>query len=251
MRTFQIGTLIALLATPPTGFAGDDPHPSEHSSSAPSAVLSPPVSAGTSTHADVSAGRSGNATERQTAGATGASAPREPDHAVVRVPQPLTPAEGRQPIPRASSEPIFNSRAPWPFQNLGVRGIDSGENDELESSGAGTVSRTADSARWTNDEGPSEQRELGFLLLVVAPVDASVYVDGKLAQAEPSDAPEERGLQLPAGSHHVEVVRPAHDGYEKAVTVYPGETTLVSVHLVASLPSSPGRGSATPASPQR
>jgi hypothetical protein len=243
MRTLRIGTLIAILAASPTAFAGDDQHPSDRSSSAPSAVLSPPVSAGTSAHADVSAGRSGSATERQAPGATGASAPREPDHAVARVPQPLTPAEGRQPIPRDSVEPVFHRRAPWPSQSAGVRASDLGEGDEPESSGAGTLSPTADSARRMNDEGPSDLQERGLLLLLVAPVDASVYVDGELAQAEQDDAPEERRLQLPAGGHRVEAVRPGHDAYERTVTVYSAETTIVSVRLAASILELPRLGS--------
>jgi hypothetical protein len=70
----------------------------------------------------------------------------------------------------------------------------------------------------------------GKLKLEVRPGDASVYVDGAFR----GTGREASTLQLPAGRHRVEVVRPGYRTIERDVEVTPGETTDLSVDLEKS-----------------
>ncbi|MGE5126975.1 MAG: PEGA domain-containing protein, partial [Betaproteobacteria bacterium] len=70
----------------------------------------------------------------------------------------------------------------------------------------------------------------GKLKLEVRPGDASVYVDGAFR----GTGREASTLQLPAGRHRIEVVRPGYRTIERDVEVTPGETTDLSVDLEKS-----------------
>jgi hypothetical protein len=95
--------------------------------------------------------------------------------------------------------------------------------------------RERDEDRWTRREpqrsprrDPEATRD-GFATLRfdVRPDDASVYVDGAFRGA----ARELGSLELPAGQHRIEIVRPGYRTYEREVTVEEGGGADVSVEL--------------------
>ncbi len=67
----------------------------------------------------------------------------------------------------------------------------------------------------------------GSVRFDVRPGDASVYVDGAFRGA----ARELGSLELPAGEHRIEIVRPGFRTYEREVTVNQGDSVDVSVEL--------------------
>ncbi len=67
----------------------------------------------------------------------------------------------------------------------------------------------------------------GTVHLDVRPADASVYVDGAFR----GTAREAASLRLPAGRHHVEVVRPGYRTVEREFEVAPGQSSDLSIDL--------------------
>jgi PEGA domain len=74
---------------------------------------------------------------------------------------------------------------------------------------------------------PPDEGESGTLRLDVRPEDASVYVDGRFR----GTARQNDGLELPAGRHHVEVVRPGFKTLERDVEIEAGRTAKLSLEL--------------------
>jgi hypothetical protein len=77
------------------------------------------------------------------------------------------------------------------------------------------------------DVPPPSEGETGTLRLDIRPDDASVYVDGRFQ----GSARQHDGVELPAGRHHVEVVRPGFRTIERDVEVEPGRTARLSLEL--------------------
>ncbi|HET7290835.1 MAG TPA: PEGA domain-containing protein [Vicinamibacteria bacterium] len=93
-----------------------------------------------------------------------------------------------------------------------------------------------DADRWSYRDRDREPRErdreaerdgFGALRFDVRPGDASVYVDGAFRGA----ARELRSLELPAGSHRIEIVRPGYRTFERDVSVSEGESVDLSADL--------------------
>lgn len=94
-----------------------------------------------------------------------------------------------------------------------------------------------DGDRWSyEDRDRTENRDrdlerardtFGSVRFDVRPGDASVYVDGAFRGA----ARELSSLELPAGEHRIEIVRPGFRTYEREVTVNQGDSVDVSVEL--------------------
>jgi hypothetical protein len=74
---------------------------------------------------------------------------------------------------------------------------------------------------------PNAEGESGTLRMDVRPEDASVYVDGRFR----GTVRQHDGLELPAGRHHVEVVRPGFKTLERDVEIEPGRTAKLNVEL--------------------
>jgi hypothetical protein len=74
---------------------------------------------------------------------------------------------------------------------------------------------------------PSDEGESGTLRLDVRPEDASVYVDGRFR----GTARQNDDFELPAGRHHVEVVRPGFKTLERDVEIEAGRTAKLSLEL--------------------
>ena len=88
--------------------------------------------------------------------------------------------------------------------------------------------RDRDRERGTRDRDPAAERDgFGALRFDVRPGDSSVYVDGAFRGA----ARELRSLELQAGPHRIEIVRPGYRTYEREVTVDEGDSVDVSVDL--------------------
>ncbi len=96
--------------------------------------------------------------------------------------------------------------------------------------------RERDEDRWPldrdrrarRDRDPDAARDgFGALRFDVRPDDASVYVDGAFR----GSARELGSLELPAGAHRIEIVRPGYRTYEREITVEEGGAADVSVEL--------------------
>src|SRR5947199_399762 len=74
---------------------------------------------------------------------------------------------------------------------------------------------------------PGSAAEMGTLRVDAQPEDASVYVDGQFK----GTARQLHALSLPAGRHHVEIVRPGFRTVERDVEVQPGRTTNIEAEL--------------------
>lgn len=77
------------------------------------------------------------------------------------------------------------------------------------------------------DDDDREQAGVGTLRLHVTPEDASVYVDGRFR----GSSRQMDDLLMPAGRHHVEVVRPGYKTYDQDVDVAQDQPTNVRVAL--------------------
>jgi hypothetical protein len=120
------------------------------------------------------------------------------------------------------------------------------QHDMVHGSGEQTNSEYAPLDRGTRDEdrGPAPDRETryeaprsddrrstpsgqGMIQLNVRPDDASIYLDGSFA----GSARELTRMQLPAGKHRVEIVRPGYRTYDHDLEVDPGQSVDLSVEL--------------------
>jgi len=85
-------------------------------------------------------------------------------------------------------------------------------------------------------QGPEEQPEAGVrdsesgtIAVRFQPVDADVLIDGEPWQG--ADRDHRLLVNVPAGSHRVEVRKIGHRSFSTTVDVRPGETTTVNVSL--------------------
>ena len=80
-----------------------------------------------------------------------------------------------------------------------------------------------------SDERPQDARavDAGILRMDVRPQDASVYVDGEFR----GTGRNVRRLDLPPGSHRIEVVRPGFRTFERDVEIRPGRPLELDVEL--------------------
>jgi hypothetical protein len=93
--------------------------------------------------------------------------------------------------------------------------------------------REAWRARDEEGEEPAPRpraRDLGSLRIDVLPGDASVYVDGEFA----GTARRLGALELPAGRHVIEIVRPGYKTVERQVEIAPGSSERLAVDLERS-----------------
>jgi hypothetical protein len=79
-----------------------------------------------------------------------------------------------------------------------------------------------------DDSSPADRHNMGLLSLAVRPRDAAIYIDG-----EPRSGAARRDVELRAGTHHIEVVRPGYQPFARDVTIQPGQTSEIDVHLDA------------------
>lgn len=85
-----------------------------------------------------------------------------------------------------------------------------------------------DRDRGARGRDPEAERDgFGAVRFDVRPGDASVYVDGAFR----GTARELRSLELPAGAHRIEIVRPGYRTYEREVTLDEGDSVDVNVDL--------------------
>jgi hypothetical protein len=85
-----------------------------------------------------------------------------------------------------------------------------------------------DPQRGRREHDPEAARDgFGAVRFEVRPDDASVYVDGAFRGA----ARELHALELPAGPHRIEIVRPGFQTYERDVTVNEGDRVDVTADL--------------------
>jgi PEGA domain len=98
---------------------------------------------------------------------------------------------------------------------------------EAPPSSVAEVSAEAARDREADDDSlPADRQNIGMLSLAVRPRDAAIYIDGKLnARAASED------VGLPAGAHHIEVVRPGYQPFERDVTIQPSKTAEIDIHL--------------------
>jgi len=80
-------------------------------------------------------------------------------------------------------------------------------------------------------ERPEAPARTGELRLNVKPADAAVYVDGVFR----GNAEDVEDLDLPAGTHRIEVVRPGYVTYEREVTLRAGQNTDQRVELARTV----------------
>jgi hypothetical protein len=95
---------------------------------------------------------------------------------------------------------------------------------EAESMGGDDEGHEGDMPRQAGADNPLAP---GNVVLRIRPADASVYVDGEFEGA----AEQVESLDLPAGSHRIEAVRPGYLTAEQDVTVKSGETATVDLSL--------------------
>ena len=90
------------------------------------------------------------------------------------------------------------------------------------------VDRDEDQPRVRAEDRDSRRGDgAGTLHLSVRPDDASVYVDGQFR----GSGRQVRDLEVPAGRHHVEVVRPGFKTFERQVDVKVGEPVEIDAEL--------------------
>ena len=111
-------------------------------------------------------------------------------------------------------------------------------NEELRRATAATDGgETGEGGDWRDraPTGSSSSREddvgVGTLRLVVRPLDASVYLDGRFLGTGDEVARLRRGLAVSAGEHLLEVVRPGHAPLARRVVLDDGEDLELEVEL--------------------
>jgi hypothetical protein len=80
-------------------------------------------------------------------------------------------------------------------------------------------------------EKPEAPARTGELRLNVKPADAAVYVDGVFR----GNAEDVEDLELPPGTHRIEIVRPGYVTYEREVTLRAGQNTDQRVELARTV----------------
>jgi hypothetical protein len=75
------------------------------------------------------------------------------------------------------------------------------------------------------------REEPGRLMLEIAPVDASIYLDGRFLGSGVELERLHSGLMVSPGQHTLEVVRPGFDSEEISFSVEPGEETSLRIDL--------------------
>jgi PEGA domain len=77
-----------------------------------------------------------------------------------------------------------------------------------------------------DDSSPANRHNMGVLSLAIRPRDAAIYIDG-----EPDSGAAREDVELRAGTHHIEVVRPGYQPFARDVTIEPGKTSEIDIHL--------------------
>ncbi len=76
-----------------------------------------------------------------------------------------------------------------------------------------------------------ELDKTGYLMLQVAPGDASVYIDGNFYGIASQFNETEGALMLQAGVHQIEIVKPGFQPYTRQITISEGEDSRIDVTL--------------------
>jgi hypothetical protein len=101
--------------------------------------------------------------------------------------------------------------------------MEPGRSDEVTEETVGSE----EDIEWASEDDVPESDGLGLLKLSVRPDDASIYIDGE----HRGSAREVRNVELPAGVHLIEVVRPGFATYEREVEVPADESVEVEIEL--------------------
>lgn len=83
-----------------------------------------------------------------------------------------------------------------------------------------------------------QRADFGTLSIQVRPPDAAIFIDGERWVSPQASGPLQ--IQLPPGSHRVELRSPGHRPYSAQVEIRAGETTPLNVVLPSGPPPEPG-----------